>query len=493
MPWLWQGARVSTNRTATRSSPSVARTTDPLLTLPDKSGVLYVRLYQRIRALIMQGAWPPGMRIPSSRRLADDLGISRNTASLALDQLLADGWIETRSRAGTYVSSDITLLGQLGSMRGGPQPSPGGRPPVPFEMAYGAVDAFPFDRWAKLQSRVWSKFVPDLLYEGDLAGDPALRETIAQLVAPMRGITISANDVVIVSSTLAAFDLVAATLPAGSTVIVEDPGYKFVDAPFRARGCRVVAIPVDSQGLDVAAGREAEPRPALIVTTAAAQFPMGVPLSRSRRQELLAWAREAEAWIIDDGFDADARFDCSPPAPSLLTEDGSSDRVITVNSFSRTLFRSLRLGYLTAPAEMRQRILAARAAIDGFVPLPSQLVLREFIMDGPWSAHQRRCRELYQQRRKAMIAALTPYLGSLFEAELNPCGLHLVARPRSMTADLVADRLRSVGIACTTLRELSRRDSWPEGVLLGFAAFSPDVIAATRPALDSALRPLLDR
>lgn len=462
------------------------RQTDPLLTLPDKSGVLYVRLYQRMRALIMQGAWPAGMRLPSSRRLAEDLGISRNTASLAMDQLLADGWIETRSRAGTFVSSDLPIPVPAGPLRGSGIDRNGARPPVPFEIAHGAVDAFPFDRWAKLQSKVWSNFVPDLLYDGDPAGDPGLREAIATIVAPMRGLTVSANELMIVGSTISALDLIAAALPANSTVVVEDPGYHFADGAFLQRGFSIIPAIVDEEGLDIDAAREACPSPAVIMVGSASQFPRGVPLSAGRRSQLLAWAQECGAWIIDDMFDADARFDGAAPAAALQSQDNTI-RIITICSLSRSLFRSLRLGFMTVPHELRKGIMEARANLDASEPLANQLVLREFIDRGFYSAHQRRLRDLYRERRCALEAVLQPYLGTLFDEGLNPCGLHLVLRPLKHPADEIADQLRSAGIACTTLADLTRGVPGEEGLLLGFAAYSPDVIEASRPAFEGAL------
>jgi GntR family transcriptional regulator/MocR family aminotransferase len=467
----------------------MARNTDPLLTLPDKSGVLYVRLYQRMRALIVEGSWPAGMRLPSSRRLAEDLGISRNTASLALDQLLADGWIETRSRAGTYVSAQVP--GGQARPHGPVGDRSSARPPVPFQMAHGAVDAFPFDRWARLQSGVWSKFVPELLYEGDPAGDPGLRQAIATVVAPTRGLSVTADNIVIVGSTIAGFDLISATLPRKSTVVMEDPGYHFADGAFLQRGHKVFPATVDAEGLDVEAARAACPKPKLIVVGSAAQFPMGVPMSDRRRRQLLDWAASCGALVIDDSFDADARFDGVPPAPSLQAED-QAGCVITLYSLSRSLFRSLRLAFMAVPAGLMDAVREARSATDAFEPLPNQLILREFIDRGLWSAHQRRCRDLHQERRDALIAALRPYLGTLFAAPLNPCGLYLRLQPLRHPADEIADALRSVGIACTDLAEITRGIPTDEGILLGFAAYSPDVIEATRPVLDAALRSFVD-
>ena len=464
----------------------MGRRHDPLLSLPDKSGVLYVRLYQRMRALILEGSWPPGMRLPSSRTLAADLGIARNTASLAIDQLLADGWVETRSRSGTYVSASLPQRTNP-SERDRDTPRAGALP-IPFEMRPGAVDCFPFERWARIQSRIWSRSVPDLLYDPEPAGDRGLRRAIADLVLPARGLSGSADDVVIVTSAQSAFDLIAATVPNGSIVVVEDPGYVFADGAFERRGLKVAPAPVDASGLDIAAARALAPSPALILVTAATQFPTGVPMSAERRAQLLQWARDTNAWIIEEEYDAEARFDGIPPPAPLRAED--PERVITVTSFNRLLFRSLRLGFLVAPEALRKPLLEARAAVDGYVGLPHQLVLRDFIEEGLYSAHIRRSRELARERREALVTAIQPFLGHLFQRQLNPCGLHLLLRARGTELEPLVSSLRNKGIECETLAYLTRGANPDDAILLGFAAFSPDVIESMRPALATALAPL---
>ncbi len=460
----------------------MGRRHDPLLTLPDKDGVLYVRLYQRMRALILEGSWPPGMRLPSSRTLAADLGIARNTASLAIDQLLADGWVETRSRSGTYVSAMLPHSAKAAERR----PSPG-RPalPIPFELRPGAVDCFPFERWARIQSRLWARAVPDLLYDAEPAGDLGLRQAIADLVLPSRGLSASADDLVIVTSAQSAFDHLAATLPPGSSVVVENPGYVLADAAFSGRKLRVVPAPVDENGLDVDAARALEPSPALILVTAATQFPTGVALSAERRAKLLDWANEAGAWIVEEEYDAEARFDGAAPALPLRIE--SPERVVTVSSLNRVLFRSLRLGFMLVPQPLLQPVLDARAAIDGYVGLPHQLVLREFIQEGAFSAHLRRSRDMARERREALLKLVQPYLGTVFEARLNPGGLQLVLRPRTAPVSALEAALRASGIACGTLSELTRGPCEHDALLLGFAAFSPDVIDSMQPAFAAAL------
>ena len=463
------------------------RKSDPLLTLPDKSGVLYIRLYQRLRALILQGHWSAGTRLPSSRELAQDLGISRNTATLAIEQLLADGLVEARSRAGVFVAGPSSGRSAKATRQEGPA-TPIGKPPIPFELTPGAMDSFPFERWSKLQSKVWSRSAPHILYDADRAGDPGLREVIASVVAPVRGMSIDPSQVIVVNGTQSGLDLIAAAL-GGGTAVVEDPGYLAGQIALAVRGMTIVHAPVDDQGLNVAAARLATPNPALIVTTPCVQFPTCVPLGPERRRELLDWADQSGAWIFEDDYDADARFDgAAPPAP--LREERSG-RVVTSLTFNRLLFRSLRLGFIVVPDELRTRVLAIRDATDEFINLPSQIVLRRFIEEGGFTAHVRRCRALHAERREALLEVLRPYCGRLFHQQFNSAGLHLVARPIGVPAGAVAGAFRDNGIACATFADLSNLPDPPDGVLIGFAAFSPDVIKAMRPMIERALDDLV--
>jgi GntR family transcriptional regulator/MocR family aminotransferase len=461
----------------------MARSTDPLLTLPDKGGVLYFRLYQKMRTLILDGHWPAGTRVPSSRRLAADLGISRNTASSALDQLVADGWIESRKRSGMFVSTDVLArAGKQTSRR--PENRSSTKPPIPFELSPGAMDAFPIERWAKLQSKIWSKAPRNLLYENDRAGDYGLRTAIADIVAPARGMQVIPEQVVIVTGTQSAIDIVAA-VAGGGRAVVEDPGYTVGQALLAARGVDAIQVGVDEHGLDIATARELVPNPRLILTSSSVQFPTCVTMTEERRSALLEWASESDAWVFDDDYDSQERFDGARPPPPLREQDSS--RVITNVTLNRLLYRSLRLGFMIVPDDLIESVLRHRQETDEFVNLPNQLVLRQFIDEGGFSAHLRHCRQLHVERRAALVDLLTPYLGSLFEPNLNPAGLHLILRPIGPPAAVVASALRSAGIACTTLAELSRLPNTDDAVLLGFAAFSPDVILGMRPSIKAAL------
>ena len=244
-------------------------------------------------------------------------------------------------------------------------------------------------------------------------------------------------------------------------------------------------IRVDSEGMDVARARELVPEPSLIMASPALQFPTCVSMSPERRLALLGWADETNAWIFEDDYDAQSRFDGSR-SPIPLREE-RRDRVVTSVTFNRLLYRSLRLGFMIVPDTLRERVLAFRGAVDEYVNLPNQLVLRQFIEEGGFTAHFRRSREAQAERREALLELLKPYLGSVFEPEVNAAGLHLVLRPVGVSARALASAIRSFGMECTTLADLSCLPDPSEGVLLGFAAFSPDVINAMKFSLDRAI------
>ena len=208
-------------------------------------------------------------------------------------------------------------------------------------------------------------------------------------------------------------------------------------------------------------------------------------MTEERRLSLLEWANESDAWIFDDDYDSQERFDGSRPPQPLRELDPS--RVIGSVTLNRLLYRSLRLGFMIVPDDLIERVLQHRHATDELVNLPNQLVLRQFIDEGGFSAHLRNCRKLHLERRQALIDVLTPYFGSLFDPQVNPTGLHLILRPINHSAEAIASALRLAGIACTTLAELSRLPDTQDAVLLGFAAFSPDIIKGMRPSLDHAL------
>ena len=377
-----------------------------------------LQLYRRLVALIATGHWTSGSRLPSSRALAVDSGVSRTTASLALDRLVADGWAVARPRSGLYVAA-------AGPRSPFGAPERHGRPgtyPVPFELSQGAVDCFPLARWSRIQSRVWASNVSDALYEPQIAGDLGLRSSIVRHLMVSRGIECSVEDVLIVASTRAALSLTASMLAIDSTTAaVEDPGYWRGAETLAAGGLPNMAVPVDRDGLDVGALREGVNGTMLAYATPAAQFPTGVILSAERRDALVDWCIGGGHWLFEDDYDWDARFDGLRPPPPLKA-GAAAERTFYCQSFSRTMFSSFRMAVLIVPSALRERAIAAQDRIVGFSNLPNQLVLREFINTGGYAGHLRSLRAAHQDRRSALLDLVGPFLGHDFEPEVNPAG-----------------------------------------------------------------------
>ncbi|MEO7603177.1 MAG: PLP-dependent aminotransferase family protein [Sphingomicrobium sp.] len=430
-----------------------------------------LQLYRRLVSLIVSGHWLDGTRLPSSRKLAMDVGVSRTTASLALDRLVSEGWAIARPRSGLFVARSI----ERPVVRDSDDRRSSASSPVPFELSQGAVDCFPHARWSKLQSRVWAAHVPDALYEPNAAGDHGLRSSLVRHLIVTRGIQCSAENIFLVPSTRAAMALTGKILADEvATFAAENPGYARGADSLAERGLKTLAIPVDRAGLVVNA-LSGIAGPVLAYVTPAAQFPTGVILARARRDELAEWAMTDQHWLFEDDYDWDARFDGSRPEPPLRSGPAAL-RTFYCQSFSRTLFSSFRLAALVVPDSLRERAIIAQDGIEGASNLPNQLVLRQFIDSGAYAAHLRHLRDVYRDRREALLDIVQPYLGARFETELNPAGLRLVLRCSSSHAQQLASRLREQGVLCSTLTELSASGVADDGIVLGFAAFSVDDI-----------------
>ena len=367
--------------------------TAPLLVPLDRAGpALHRQLYTELRAMMLDGRLAPGRRVPATRLLARELGVSRNTVAGAFDQLRAEGYLEARERGGTFVAARLpdalfrvarpvpppTRRSEL--PRGVP-PGPGGlrlsargrlltetallslraRDSAirPFRSGVPAVDLFPRRIWARLMARRWRRGAVPLAY-GDAAGDATLRSAIAEYVRGARGAKCTDDQVLIVSGSQQALDLAArVALDPGDAAWVEEPGYWGVRAALAAAGARLVPVPMDGEGLAVADGMAREPAARVVCVAPSHQFPLGVTMSLARRLELLGWARQAGAWILEDDYDSEYRY-ASRPLACLQGLD-QTGCVVYIGTFSKTVFPSLRLGYVIAPHGMVEALQAARA------------------------------------------------------------------------------------------------------------------------------------
>ncbi len=374
------------------------------------------QIYDSFRAAIVESRLRPGQRIPSTRTLAGELGLSRFPVLNAYAQLLAEGYFESRVGAGTVVSR--LLPGQLTSIernRVRPTPAYSGPRPVAsrasslavlentpwlfglgaFGVGQVAFDQFPLPVWSRLVARHCRSMDAGSSHYGGPMGSKALRETIASYLRTARSLHCEAEQVMIVSGSQQALEITARVLlDRGSRVWMEEPGYNLARDVFALAGCQLVPVPVAEDGWDVAAGIKRYRRARAAFVTPSHQFPLGVIMSASRRFQLLEWAQATGAWILEDDYDSEYRYE-SMPIASLQGLD-SHAHVIYIGTFSKVLFPSLRLGYVVIPLDLVEQFRAVRRVMDLGPPTFFQEVLADFIAEGHFARHIRRMRVLYR-------------------------------------------------------------------------------------------------
>ena len=454
-------------------------------------GSLLARLHARLRKAILDGALAPGGALPASRRLAEDAGLSRNTVEAVYDQLEAEGFIERRHGSGSFVSSNLperelapargprevaappgaaglSKRGELMARSYGREEAPVGKA---FQPSVPALDLFPRQLWARLLARATRAPGPDHLAAGDRAGFRPLREAIAAYVGSTRAVACSPDQVVVLTSSQQAIDLACRLLTdPGDTVWHEEPGYRAAAAAFAAAGAKVVPVPVDGEGIDVAAGQRLAPEARLAYVSPSHQFPTGVAMSLSRRLQLLAWAARTGAFIIEDDYDSEFRY-VGRPLAALQGLD-QAGRVVYVGTFNKLMFPALRLAYLIAPPDLAERFIAARVLVDGHTSTLPQAALADFIREGHLGTHLRHMRTVYEERRQALIDAVAGLGGKLTLGPIDG-GMHACAYLPPGSDDVaLALAARKIGIELRPL-SLSYRGTARPGFILGFAPARP--------------------
>ncbi len=458
---------------------------------PEQSTPLYQQLYDYLRAAILSGQLAQGMKVPSTRTLADELGISRNTVLGAYDQLLAEGYLETIEGRGTFVTHVLPEQYLSSGTR-----LPRAQPPAPtahhisrraqavvdaptmseprgerrahnaFQTGLPALDHFPFDLWGKLVARHAHRLTPQAMNYQDVAGYRPLREAIARHVIVARQVRCAPEQVIIVSGSQGGLDVAARVLlDPGDAAWIEDPGYLGGRNALLAAGAKLIPIPVDRDGLIVDAGVERAPRARVAYLTPSHQFPLGVTLSLRRRLALLDWARQAGSYVLEDDYDSEFRF-AGRPVASLQGLDGG-ERVIYVGTFSKVLFPALRIGYLIVPPELVGAFIALRRATDYHLPYLEQAVVADFIAEGHFARHIRRMRTLYASRRAALLDAARQRLP--LEIDAPECGMHLVGwLPDGIQDQLAAERAAAYQVATLPVSRFALEPTRP-GLVLGYA------------------------
>ena len=459
---------------------------------------LYQQLYNWLREAILNGKLAAGTRLPSTRSLASELAVSRNTVLIAFEQLLAEGYLESKVGAGTYVTH--LLPDEMLQVDRGEAPvrhiarsggvltqSHSATSPLAFRPNLPGLDVFPIELWSKLTARCWRQQPRELLGYGPAAGYQPLREAIAEYLQVSRAVKCAADQVIIVNGSQQALDLAARVLLSrGDEVWFEDPGYLGARYALLSNKARLVPVRPDAEGFDLQMALAKQPLAKLVYVTPSAQYPLGMPLSLARRLALLEWAQRNDSWIIEDDYSSEYRYTGRPLA-SLQGLD-TAGRVIYVGTFSKVLFPALRLGYLVVPAALTSTFVQARFSLDIHSATIDQAVLTEFIQAGHFARHIRRMRKLYAERQACLVEAAQRHLAERMEIHPTQGGMHLIGwLPRGIDDRVTAQHAREHHVVALPLADLCLEPYERGGLLLGYAGVNEREIHAGVKRLAAAL------
>lgn len=461
--------------------------------LDRSAGGLGRQLAQKLREAVKNGALKPGESLPSTRTLAASLGVARGTVVEAFEQLIAEGFLESSPGVGTYIAHSLANLKTRPKKRRAAslpaQPAPLAAQPfntvaaqfqplpsAPFAVSIPLGAAAPGPIWRRLGNRLRAHGQGAPGGYGDPQGALPLREAIAEYVRRSRSVRCEAEQVIVTTGTQQGLFLACLVLMGRQDFAwVENPAYPGITAILNTIGSpeRMVRVPVDEEGLDVAAGIRLQADARLAFVTPSHQYPLGMPMSMARRNALLAWARDRSAWIVEDDYDSEFRYS-GHPFPSLQGLD--PERVVYLGTFSKVLFPSLRLGYAIVPPQLVQAFCGARVLLDRHPPSADQHVLASFISEGHLERHIRRMRGIYTQCRNHLFEIVREVLPSDL-ASLQPSdqGMHSVLWLASPVDDVVvAQRAMKEGVAVRPVSPMYHAGQGPSGLILGLSAFSPE-------------------
>ena len=456
---------------------------------------LHKQIYDAFRDMIVSGSLGASQQIPSTRALASELKISRIPVLTAYAQLLAEGYFEARVGAGTFVCASLpeqltfneTRASQSNQVRSGSRPVAKRAslwPPYesfawarnmgPFSASQAAYDHFPFQIWSNLIMRHCRNPHSSALHYGSPLGLEALRDAVCTYLRTARAVKCDPQQVMIVCGSQQALEIsTRVLLDPGDAAWLEEPGYWLARNVLTASGCKVIPVPVDAEGLNVSAGMKLNRKARVAYVTPSHQYPLGVTMSASRRFQLLDWAQSSGSWIIEDDYDSEYRYENMPIA-SLQGLDHNS-RVIYIGTFSKTVFPSLRLGYVVIPLDLVERFTMVRQAMDVSPSHLYQAVLNDFMREGHFARHIRRMRILYGERRTALVETIVGEFGSALEVLGAQAGMHLVAtlpgafRDREIAASGARKRLWLWPLSPSYISKTPR-----QGLILGFGNTRPE-------------------
>ena len=468
----------------------------------DGHDTLYLQVYRALRQAILEGELSPGSRLPATRTLAQELEVSRNVVLTAYDLLFAEGYVEGRVGAGTFVAQQLpddllqarsvsstvpsreeipprlSRYGQRALRSGAPSRSQGPPPKLRWDFQYGEVapDELCMRQWRQLLTAHAEN--AELNYS-PAEGWPELRIQITDYVRRNRGVVCDPEQVIVVNGSQQALDLSSRLLiDPGDPVVIEDPHYQGARQIFHAAGAEMVPVSVDDHGLNVARIPALARAARLLYTTPSHQFPLGAVMPLKRRVDLLDWAERNDCYVLEDDYDSEYRYEGRPmEAVQGLDRRG---RTIYVGTLSKVLFPALRLGYLVLPTALVEPFIAAKWLADRQAPTLEQEVLARFIAEGHFERHLRRMRVVNAERREALLAAIDEHLGSQVQIQGTNAGVHLVLWLRDVQrtdlAPLVA-RAAGLGVGVYPVDPYYFQPPDQAGLVLGYASLSTEEIA----------------
>lgn len=469
------------------------------------SGNLLKELHGQLCSAIIDGRLQAGTRLPATRRFAEIVGVSRNTAIAVYDRLQSQGYIEIRPGAGAFVARHIrrqrmpAVDSQADARlnpfwRNPPLPSPSFQPPFRFDFRIGLSDNanFPYPIWQRLLLRSQRRLAKLPTHYADPQGQASLRAAIAGHVSFARAVACQADDILITTGIQQGLDLLARILvtPGQTVVAVEDPGYQPARVAFSAAGAQVAGIPVDAEGIRVA---DIPPQTRVIYVTPTHQFPLGHTLSMPRRSALIEFAQRHGAVIIEDDYDSEFRYSRNP-LDALQTLDRNG-QVFYLGTFSKSLFPALRLGFVVMPGWAQTALICAKRFSDWHSPVLEQETLASYIAEGHLARHIRRMRKVYGDRHAALIASISRHCPDLLEPISAPCGLHMTAllKDQRLQAEDIAERAADNGMGLYALTRYPVANSRLNGFAFGLGMINSACIDQAMVELAASMRQRLAR
>lgn len=449
---------------------------------------IHRQIYNWYQLEIAEGRLRPGQAVPSTRALAKELKVSRAPVLAAFEQLLAEGYFTASVGSGTRVAETISELPstiERGKRR--PPAAKGKKRPISrralalptgedpwlahagaFRTSLPALDHFPAAVWGAMTARHSRSTSLAMLGYGDPMGHPALRTAVADYLGAARGVRCNAAQIMIVSGSQQGLQIAArAVLDPGERILVEEPGYPGAHAAFVSAGLKMVPVPIDEEGIDIAEGASRAPDARAAYITPSHQYPLGIGMSASRRIDVIQWAERGDAWIIEDDYDSEFRFGARPvPALQGLDPNG---RVIYIGTFSKVMFPALRIGYLVIPEDLIASFRSIRETIDIFSPTLTQAAVADFIAEGHFARHLRRMRTLYMHRRDRLAQMISERFSNELRIVGIEAGMHLTALLPDNWDDVeLAYRASNVGLSLIPLSTCCLEQPPKRGLVMGY-------------------------